>query len=92
VKKLNGTARNRKKTTFSASCEVVPFQSCAVSKSRLVQSFDWACAFKKQWLGNLAQQSPIAQDLQFSSAAPTIRNRNRPAKQVGGQRWLNQHS
>ena len=34
----------------------------------------------------------LAQDLQFSARTPTIRNRNRPAKQVGDQRWLNQHS
>ena len=32
------------------------------------------------------------QDLQFFASTPTIRNRNRPAKQVGGQRWMNQHS
>jgi hypothetical protein len=32
------------------------------------------------------------QDLQFSARALTIRNRNRPAKQVGDQRWLNQYS
>jgi hypothetical protein len=36
--------------------------------------------------------APIAQDLQFSAPTHTIRNRNRPAKQVGGQRRLNQHS
>ena len=34
----------------------------------------------------------IAQDLQFLAQTHTIRIRNRPAKQVGGQRWLNQHS
>jgi hypothetical protein len=33
-----------------------------------------------------------AQDLQFPTKPRTIRSRNRPAKQVGGQRWLNQHS
>jgi hypothetical protein len=34
----------------------------------------------------------FAQDLQFSARTPTIRIRNRPAKQVGDQRWLNLHS
>jgi len=34
----------------------------------------------------------FAQDLQFLLIAPTIRSRNRPAKQVGDQRWLNLHS
>src|SRR5215469_2743430 len=33
-----------------------------------------------------------AQDLQFRASLRTIRNRNRPAKQVGDQRWLNLHS
>src|SRR3974390_2386673 len=40
----------------------------------------------------LAHCAPFAQDLQFGSQHPTIRNRNRPAKQVGGQSWLNLHS
>jgi len=34
----------------------------------------------------------LIQDLQFPSMPRTIRSRNRPAKQVGNQRWLNQHS
>src|SRR5579863_1672206 len=33
-----------------------------------------------------------AQDLQFLAGRHTIRNRNRPAKQVGNQRRLNLHS
>ena len=41
---------------------------------------------------NVAQCATLAQDLQFRAEHPTIRNRNRPAKQVGDQRWLNQHS
>jgi hypothetical protein len=40
----------------------------------------------------LSHVSDSAQDLQFLAMSPTIRNRNRPAKQVGSQRWLNQHS
>jgi hypothetical protein len=43
-------------------------------------------------LGKLPQLGPFAQDLQFPALTPTIRIRNRPAKQVGDQRWLNQHS
>jgi hypothetical protein len=46
----------------------------------------------KRGLGKLPQLGPFAQDLQFLALTPTIRNRNRPAKQVGDQRWLNQHS
>ena len=41
---------------------------------------------------NVAYVARFAQDLQFLAQHPTIRNRNRPAKQVGDQRWLNQHS
>ena len=41
---------------------------------------------------NRSTTEPFAQDLQFPTMPRTIRNRNRPAKQVGGQRWLNQHS
>jgi len=41
---------------------------------------------------NLPQRAAFAQDLQFLALTPTIRIRNRPAKQVGDQRWLNQHS
>jgi hypothetical protein len=40
---------------------------------------------------NVAHRAYLAQDLQFLAQTHTIRNRNRPAKQVGGQRWLNQH-
>ena len=40
----------------------------------------------------LPHRAAFAQDLQFSARTPTIRIRNRPAKQVGDQRWLNQHS
>jgi hypothetical protein len=40
----------------------------------------------------LTHLATIAQDLQFFAKNPTIRNRNRPAKQVGSQRWMNQHS
>ena len=40
----------------------------------------------------LTQMSQAAQDLQFLAKTHTVSNRNRPAKQVGGQRWLNQHS
>ena len=46
----------------------------------------------KHGLGKLPQLGPFAQDLQFPALPPTIRIRNRPAKQVGDQRWLNQHS
>jgi hypothetical protein len=42
--------------------------------------------------GAVAQRGPSAQDLQFHPMPRTIRIRNRPAKQVGNQRWLNQHS
>ena len=42
--------------------------------------------------GTLPHLAAPAQDLQFLGVQPTIRNRNRPAKQVGGQRWLNLHS
>ena len=41
---------------------------------------------------NVPQLARLAQDLQFHARTPTIRYRNRPAKQVGGQRWLNLHS
>jgi hypothetical protein len=40
----------------------------------------------------LAQPTHPAQDLHFLARTHTIRNRNRPAKQVGGQYWLNLHS
>ena len=40
----------------------------------------------------LAHRGHLAQDLQFRAGTHTIRNRNRPAKQVGDQRRLNQHS
>ena len=40
----------------------------------------------------VTQTAHLAQDLQFVAPTHTIRNRNRPAKQVGGQRRLNQHS
>jgi hypothetical protein len=40
----------------------------------------------------LAHLACSVQDLQFFVGTPTIRNRNRPAKQVGNQRWLNLHS
>src|SRR5579863_1719583 len=40
----------------------------------------------------LACRACGAQDLQFLARTHTIRNRNRPAKQVGNQRWLNLHS
>ncbi len=46
----------------------------------------------KRGLGKLPQLAPFAQDLQFLALTPTIPIRNRPAKQVGDQRWLNQHS
>jgi hypothetical protein len=49
-------------------------------------------SFLEHGLGKLPQLDPFAQDLQFLALPPTIRNRNRPAKQVGDQRWLNQHS
>src|SRR5271170_1116003 len=41
---------------------------------------------------NRSTPQTFAQDLQFRTKPRTIRSRNRPAKQVGGQRWLNQHS
>ena len=41
---------------------------------------------------NVPHLACVAQDLQFLRATPTIRIRNRPAKQVGDQRWLNLHS
>src|SRR6266567_1123900 len=40
----------------------------------------------------LTHRAPCAQDLQFFATPHTIRIRNRPAKQVGNQRWLNLHS
>jgi hypothetical protein len=40
----------------------------------------------------LSHMSSLAQDLHFLPGPPTIRNRNRPAKQVGSQCWMNQHS
>ena len=52
------------------------------------------------WAGRAAMGRPktvpqpahLVQDLQFPTMPRTIRSRNRPAKQVGSQRWLNQHS
>src|ERR1700739_3916956 len=48
--------------------------------------------FAPQWPLLLAHPRAPAQDLQFLANIHTVSNRNRPAKQVGGQRWLNQHS
>jgi hypothetical protein len=47
---------------------------------------------KKQQRNLVAHPACPAQDLQFLARTHTIRIRNRPAKQVGDQRWLNQHS
>src|SRR5579863_7953486 len=48
--------------------------------------------FEKRGAKFLTHRAPCAQDLQFLAKTHTIRNRNRPAKQVGDQRWLNLHS
>src|SRR6266571_7778949 len=47
---------------------------------------------EKTGLKFLPHSAHCAQDLQFFATHHTIRNRNRPAKQVGNQRWLNLHS
>jgi len=44
---------------------------------------DSECATQKRWAENVAHRSHRAQDLQFSAQTHSIRNRNRPAKQVG---------
>jgi len=52
----------------------------------------WAGRSPNERRKTVPQPAHLAQDLQFPSMPRTIRSRNRPAKQVGGQRWLNQHS
>jgi hypothetical protein len=52
----------------------------------------WASRSLKARRNTLPHLAHLAQDLQFRRATPTIRIRNRPAKQVGSQRWLNLHS
>src|SRR5215472_5361516 len=55
------------------------YSSCGINSGKGRDKFLTHCA-------------PCAQDLQFRAKTHTIRIRNRPAKQVGDQRWLNLHS
>jgi hypothetical protein len=52
----------------------------------------WESDARKRRVKKVAHNAHLAQDLQFLAPGHSIRNRNRPAKQVGDQRWLNQHS
>src|ERR1700733_14954604 len=44
---------------------------------------------EERWERNIAQSGHVAQDLQFRARTHTIRNKNRPEKQLGNQRRLN---
>ena len=79
--------------TLTPACAIAEIRRRCLDGVRLFQcGADSGECFPKRGLGNLPQPATFAQDLQFSARAPTIRIRNRPAKQVGDQRWLNQHS